>query len=54
MVTPVVSVFLQGLSRSAAAANELLGAAFAGTVVSDRFSAFNHCRSAICSCAGLT
>ena len=42
MVTPVVTVFLQGLSRSAAAAIELLGDAFAGTVVSDRFSAYNH------------
>jgi transposase len=42
MVTPVVTVFLQGLSRSAAAAIELLGNAFAGIVVSDRFSAYNH------------
>jgi transposase len=42
MVTPVVTVFRQGLSRSAAAAIELLGDAFAGTVVSDRFSAYNH------------
>jgi transposase len=42
MVTPVVTVFLQGLSRSAAAAIELLGTAFAGIVVSDRFSAYNH------------
>lgn len=42
MVTPVVTVFLQGLSRSAAAATELLGMAFGGTVVSDRFSAYNH------------
>ncbi len=42
MVTPVVMVFLQGLSRWAAAAIELLGDAFAGTVVSDRFSAYNH------------
>jgi transposase len=41
MVTPVVTVFLQGLSRSAAAAMELLGA-FAGIVVSDCFSAYNH------------
>ena len=41
-MTPVVTVFLQGLSRSAAAAIELLGDAFAGTVVSDRFSAYNH------------
>jgi transposase len=41
MVTPVVTVFLQGLSRSAAAAMELLGV-FAGIVVSDRFSAYNH------------
>ena len=42
MVTPVVTVFRQGLSRSAAAAIELLGDGFAGTVVSDRFSAYNH------------
>jgi transposase len=42
MVTPVVTVFLQGLSRSSAAANELLGNAFGGIVVSDRFSAYNH------------
>jgi transposase len=42
MVTPVVTVFLQGLSRSAAAAIELLGNAFGGIVVSDRFSAYNH------------
>jgi transposase len=42
MVTPVVTVFLQGLSRSAAAAMELLGHAFPGIVVSDRFSAYNH------------
>jgi transposase len=42
MVTPLVTVFLQGLSRSAAAAVELLGSAFAGIVVSDRFSAYNH------------
>jgi transposase len=42
MATPVVTVFLQGLSRSSAAAMELLGSAFAGTVVSDRFSAYNH------------
>jgi transposase len=49
MVTSVVTVFLQGLSRSSAAAMELLGA-FAGNrcaedcvyVVSDRFSAYNH------------
>jgi transposase len=42
MVTPLVTVFLQGLSRSSAAAMELLGHAFAGIVVSDRFSAYNH------------
>ena len=42
MVTPVVTVFLQGLSRSTAAAIELLGSAFEGIVVSDRFSAYNH------------
>ena len=38
-LTPVLTVFLQGLSRSAAAAIELLGDAFAGTVVSDRLIA---------------
>ncbi len=42
MVTPVATVFLQGLSRSAAAAIELLGEAFNGIVVSDRFSAYKH------------
>ena len=42
MVTPVVTVFLQGLSRSTAAAIELLGNPFGGIVVSDRFSAYNH------------
>ncbi len=41
-MTPVVTVFRQGLSRSAAAAIELLGDGFAGKVVSDRFSAYNH------------
>jgi len=42
MVTAVVTVFVQGLSRSAAAAIDLLGHAFDGIVVSDRFSAYNH------------
>ena len=42
MVTPVLTVFVQGLSRSAAAATELLGNAFTGIVVSDRFSAYNN------------
>ena len=42
MVTSVVTVFIQGLSRSTAAAIELLGSAFGGIVVSDRFSAYNH------------
>jgi transposase len=42
MVTPVVTVFQQGLSRSGAAAMELLGNSFGGIVVSDRFSAYNH------------
>jgi len=42
MVTPVVTVFVQGLSRSTAAAIELLGNAFGGIVVSDRFSTWNH------------
>ena len=42
MVTAVVTVFIQGLSRSSAAAIELLGTTFGGIVVSDRFSAYNH------------
>jgi len=42
MVTGAVTVFIQGLSRSAAAATELLGHGFGGIVVSDRFSAYNH------------
>ena len=42
MVIPVVTVFVQGLSRSAAAAIELLGSSFGGIVVSDCFSAYNH------------
>jgi hypothetical protein len=42
MVTAPVTVFIQGLSRSTAAAIELLGSSFGGIVVSDRFSAFNH------------
>lgn len=42
MVTTVVTMFIQGLSRSTAAAIELLGSAFGGIVVSDRFSACNH------------
>ena len=42
MVTAVVTVFIQGLSRSTAAAIELLGNTFGGIVVSDRFSAYNH------------
>lgn len=42
MVTPLLTVFLQGLSRSAAAAKELLGEGFAGVVVSDRYAAYNH------------
>ena len=42
MVTAMVTVFIQGLSRSTAAAIELLGNAFGGIVVSDRFSAYNH------------
>jgi transposase len=42
MVTTVVTVFIQGLSRSTAAAIEPLGGSFGGIVVSDRFSAYNH------------
>jgi transposase len=42
MVTAVVTVFIQGVSRSTAAAIELLGSSFGGIVVGDRFSAYNH------------
>jgi transposase len=42
MVTAAVTVYIQGLSRSTASAIELLGSAFGGIVVSDRFSAYNH------------
>jgi transposase len=42
MVTPVVTVFMQCLSRSKAAAIELLGQGFTGVAVSDRYSAYNH------------
>ncbi len=42
MVTTVVTVFIHGLSRSTAAAIELLGSSFGGIVVSERFSAYNH------------
>ncbi|MBM5785258.1 MAG: transposase [Cyanobacteria bacterium K_DeepCast_35m_m1_288] len=41
-MSPDVTVFLQGLSRSAAAATELLGHGFGRIVVSDRFSTYNH------------
>jgi hypothetical protein len=42
MVTAMVTVFMQGLSRTTAAAIELLGDAFGGIVVSDRFSVYNY------------
>jgi transposase len=42
MVTDAVTVFIQGLSCSAAAALELLGHGFGGIVVSDRFPSYNH------------
>ena len=42
MVTAVVTVFIQRLSRSTAAAIELLGRLFGRIVVSDRFSDYNH------------
>jgi len=42
MVAAMVTVFIQGLSRSTAAAIELLGSTFSGNVVSDRSSAYNH------------
>ncbi len=41
MVISVATVFLQGLSRSTAAAMDLLDT-LGGIVVSDRFSAYNH------------
>ncbi len=42
MVSAVVTLLVQGLSRSTAAAIELLGSAFGGIVVSDRYSAYSH------------
>jgi len=42
LMTPKLTVFSQGLSRSSAAAMELLGPTFGGIVVSDRFSAYNQ------------
>jgi hypothetical protein len=42
MVTAMVTVFMQGLSRSTTAAIDLLGDAFGGIVVSDRFSVYNY------------
>jgi transposase len=42
MLTSVVTVFIQCLSRPTAAAIEQLGSSFGGIVVSDRFSAYNH------------
>jgi transposase len=42
MMTAVVAVFVQGLSRSAAAAMELLVHGVGGIVGSDRLSAYNH------------
>jgi transposase len=42
MATSGLTVFQQGLSRSAEAARSLLGEGFGGIVVSDRFSAYNH------------
>ena len=42
MVAAVVTVFVQGLSCSSAAAIERLGNAFGGVFVSDRFSANNY------------
>ena len=42
IVTAVVTVFVQGLSRSTAAVIELPGNAFGGIVVSDRILAYNH------------
>jgi hypothetical protein len=41
-MTPMLTVFSQGLSRSRAAAMELLGPSFGGIVVSDRFSAYDQ------------
>ena len=42
MVTAVVTVFIQGLSRSTAAVIELLVRTFGGIVLSDRLSVYNH------------
>ena len=42
MVNDMVTVFMQGLSRSTAAAIDLLGNGFDGIVVSDSFSSYNY------------
>ncbi len=42
VLMPMLTVFSQGLSRSSAAAMELLGPSFGGSGVSDRFSATNQ------------
>ena len=51
MVTTAVTVFIQGLRRSTAAAIELLGITFSRIILSDPFSAYNHLptkRSQLC------
>lgn len=54
IVAPLATVFLQGLSRSTAAAIELLGSTFGKIVVSVRFSAYNHLPASNGSCVGRT
>ena len=43
LVTVFMPVFMQSLCRAAAAAIVLLGNAFCGIVVSDRFSPYSYC-----------
>jgi transposase len=44
LMTPMLTGFSQGLSRSRVAAVELLGPSFGGIVVNDRFSVSLSCR----------
>jgi hypothetical protein len=42
MVTSMVTVFMQGFSRSTAVVPDLFGDVFVGIVVSNRFSVYNY------------
>jgi len=42
LVTPLLSVFEDSLSRSAEVAKQLLGTDFSGILISDRYGAYSH------------